>query len=351
LTDAVQSPVRSWRPSVDAASLRARFWIGTVQLVNVVLRKLVGVGRERKTFDVVGARRNVKFLENIIAMVPSAANFNEVDSAPIAGEWVDIADVVSKRTLLYIHGGSFMLERSDVHNALIANICKETSAEAFVVDYRLAPENPFPAGLEDVKAAYLWLLARKIDPSSLAIVADSAGGGLALAALVALRDEGVAMPAAMVLLGPWVDMTLSGNSILSNLENDPMVSSLEGLNIAVRLYLQGHSPTDTLASPLFADLSDLPPTLIHVGAPEILRDDSTRLAARMKEAGVDVWCDVYQRMPHVWHRLGALIPETRRSIGEIGDFINEMIPDKSTPGRSGTRPGKRPDTRPDKRPG
>lgn len=323
----VEQESLSWRPQVNAASLRARFWIGLVQTVNKLLRKSVGAeGAEQKPFDVVTARKRVKFLENIIAMVPSSAKFEEPIDAPVAGPWVWIEGAPQTRTLLYVHGGSFMLERSGVHDALIANICKEADARAFVLDYRLAPENPFPAGIEDVKAAYRWLIEQGVDLDTFGIVADSAGGGLALAALIALRDEGVAMPGAMVLLGPWVDMTLSGNSILSNLENDPMVSSLEGLNMCSRLYLQGHPPTDPLASPLFADLDGLPTTLIHVGAPEILRDDSTRLATRMREAGVDAWCDVYPRMPHVWHRLGPLLPETRRSIKEIGDFLCQMLP-------------------------
>jgi len=259
-------------------------------------------------------------------MVPSSAKFEEPEDAPVAGPWVWIEGAPQTRTLLYVHGGSFMLERSGVHDALIANICKETGARAFVLDYRLAPENPFPAGIEDVKTAYRWLIEQGVDLETFAVVADSAGGGLVLAALIALRDEGVTMPGAMVLLGPWVDMTLSGNSILSNLESDPMVSSLEGLNMCSRLYLQGHPPTDPLASPLFADLGGLPSTLIHVGAPEILRDDSTRLATRLREAGVEAWCDVYPRMPHVWHRLGPLLPETRRSIKEIGDFLCQMLP-------------------------
>lgn len=330
LDQTVYEEAPSWRPQVNTASLRARFWIGLVQTINKLLRKSVGAERaEKKPFDVVTARKRVKFLENIIAMVPSNANFEEVTGAPVAGPWVRIEGAPETRTLLYVHGGSFMLERSGVHDALIANICKEADATAFVLDYRLAPENPFPAGIEDVKAAYRWLLEEGTLPETLGVVADSAGGGLALAALIALRDEGVAMPGGMVLLGPWVDMTLSGNSILSNLENDPMVSSLEGLNMCSRLYLQGHSPTDPLASPLFADLAGLPPTLIHVGAPEILRDDSTRLATRLREAGVDAWCDVYPRMPHVWHRLGPLLPETKRSIKEIGDFLREILPGRS----------------------
>ncbi|MEQ9520572.1 MAG: alpha/beta hydrolase [Parvibaculum sp.] len=321
--------LRSWRPQLRGTSLRARFWIGLVQGVNFLLRNSVGAeksGEGSKSFDVVSARKRVKFLENIIAMVPAGATFSAVDDAPVKGDWLTLRGADAERTLLYVHGGSFMLERSGVHNALIANICKAAGAEAFVIDYRLAPEHPFPAGIEDVKAAYRWMLDQGVDPARLGVVADSAGGGLALAALTSLRDEGVPMPGAMALLGPFVDLTLSGNSILSNLQHDPMVSSLEGLNICTRLYLQGQSAADPMASPLFAGLGGLPPTLIHVGAPEILRDDATRLAKRMKEAGCDVWCDIYPRMPHVWHRLGPLLPETRRSIAEIAAFFLEMIP-------------------------
>lgn len=326
----IDATLISWRLPHPDASFQARFWVGLMHLVNAALRRSVGIGRARP-FDVASARRRAKFLENAIAMVPPRTVFGAAAEAPVAGEWVEVtgadAGMASARTLLYVHGGSFILERSDVHNALIARICKETGARAFIVDYRLAPEHPFPAGIEDVKAAYRWLLDTGTDPARLGIVADSAGGGLALSALVALRDEGVAMPGAMALLGPWVDLTLSGDSILGNMRNEAMVSTLEGINICTRLYLQGHMAGDPVASPLFADLKGLPPTLIHVGAPEMLRDDATRLATRMRVAGTKAWCDVYPRMPHVWHRLGPLLPETRRSIGEIGEFIREMIPD------------------------
>ncbi|MEX0839529.1 MAG: alpha/beta hydrolase [Parvibaculum sp.] len=328
---------RSWRRPRAEASWQARFWIGLMHLVNGALRRSVGVG-SAKPFNVASARRRAKFLENAIAMVPPHTLFGEAADAPVAGEWVEVAGAAaSDRTLLYVHGGSFILERSDVHNALIARICKETGARAFIVDYRLAPEHPFPAGIEDVKAAYRWLIDSGTDPARLGIVADSAGGGLVLSALVALRDEGVPMPGAMALLGPWVDLTLSGDSILGNMQNEAMVSTLEGISICTRLYLQGHMAGDPAASPLFADLKGLPPTLIHVGAPEMLRDDATRLATRMREAGTRAWCDVYPRMPHVWHRLGPLLPETRRSIGEIGEFIREMIPDMQARRQAGER--------------
>ncbi|MEQ8378934.1 alpha/beta hydrolase [Parvibaculum sp.] len=332
----------SWRLPRAQASLQARFWIGLMHLVNGALRRSVGIGKA-KAFDVAAARRRAKFLENMIAMVPPRTSFEEAAGAPVAGEWVAVGhpapgNAAAERILLYVHGGSFILERSGVHNALIARICQKAEARAFVVDYRLAPEHPFPAGLEDVKAAYRWLIETGVEPSRLGIVADSAGGGLALSALVALRAEGLPMPGAMALLGPWTDLTLSGNSILANFRNEAMVSTLEGISICTRLYLQGHAPGDPAVSPLFADLSGLPPTLIHVGAPEMLRDDSTRLAQRLREAGGKAWCDVYPRMPHVWHRLGPLLPETRRSIEEIGDFIREMIPEPRAEMRAGGGP-------------
>ncbi|MEQ8268975.1 MAG: alpha/beta hydrolase [Parvibaculum sp.] len=333
----LERTVRSWRPQRPEASLQARFWIGLMHIVNAALRRSVGVGRA-KPFDVAAARKRAAFIENMIAMVPPRTEFEAVADAPVAGEWVAVGNTAAERTLLYVHGGSFILGRTGVHNALIARICEKSGACAFAVDYRLAPEHPFPAGLEDVKSTYRWLIETGVEPSRLGVVADSAGGGLALSALVALRGEGVPMPGAMALLGPWTDLTLSGNSILSNLQNEAMVSTLEGINICTRLYLQGHAPGDPLVSPLFADLAGLPPTLIHVGAPEMLRDDSTRLAQRMRDAGGKAWCDVYPRMPHVWHRLGPLLPETRRSIEEIGGFIREMIPGREGRMRAGGRP-------------
>lgn len=324
---AVYDQTQNWRLQRRDTSWRGRFWIGTLRLFCKILYRS-SAADAGATPDIAAMRRRNGFLENIVADVPRKATFRVVDEGPVNGEWLCFPDDPGQRTLLYVHGGSFVLGRSAVHNALIANICRATGAHAFVVDYRLAPEDPFPAAIEDVKAAYRWLLARGTDPSRIGIVADSAGASLALAALVSLRDEGDTLPAATALLSPWVDMSLSGNSILTNLENDPIVSSLEAMNVVVRLYLQGHSAQEPLASPLFADLSGLQPTLIHVGAPEVLRDDGTRLAQKLRDAGCKAWCDVYPRMPHGWHALGTRIPETKRSITEISEFLKEMMPDE-----------------------
>ncbi len=320
---------QSWRVQRSDTSWRGRFWIGVLRLFCKVLVRSsdadAGVAP-----DIAAMRRRNGILENVVANVPREASFRNVDEAPVDGEWMSFPDHPGRRTLLYIHGGSFVLGRSAVHNALIANISREADADAFVLDYRLAPEDPFPAGIEDVKAAYLWLLASGADPSQVAIVADSAGASLALAALVYLRDEGTPLPAATALLSPWVDLTLSGNSILTNLETDPIVSSLEAMKVVVRLYLQGSSAEEPQASPLFADLYGLPPTLIHVGAPEVLRDDGARLAQNLRDAGCKAWCDVYPRMPHGWHALGTRIPETKRSITEISEFLKEMMPSSAS---------------------
>lgn len=338
LDERIESEITSWRLPRAQASLQARFWIGLMHAVNAVLRRSVGIG-SRGPFDVAAARRRARFLENAIAMVPPRSVFEADEAAPVPGEWVAVGKAQPSRTLLYVHGGSFILDRSDVHNALIARICEKAGARAFIVDYRLAPEHPFPAGLEDVKAAYRWLIETGVDlsVSALSRIRRAAGSRFPRSSRSA---PGLPMPGAMALLGPWVDLTLSANSILANFRNEAMVSTLEGINICTRLYLQGHAPGDPAASPLFADLAGLPPTLIHVGAPEMLRDDSTRLAQRLREAGGKAWCDVYPRMPHVWHRLGPLLPETRRSIEEIGDFLCEMIPDEARGGQ-GRKEGRR----------
>lgn len=323
--------VASWRAPPDTVSLRARLVIGLIRLSTRMLAYTV---RKSKTtgFDVESARRQVGAFENVIASMPAGAMFTPVESGPVAGDWIEMPKSKDDRVLLYVHGGSFILDRTKLHEALIARICRESGAKALIVDYRLAPEEPFPASIEDVKSAYRWLLSQGVDPERIGFVADSAGGAIALAALVSLRDEGARMPAAAAFLAPWVDLTLSGNSLFSNLKHDPMVNTLEGLSICIRLYLQGKPSGDTLASPLFADLHGLPPTIIQVGAPDVLRDDSTRLADRLKQAGCAVWCDVYPEMPHVWQRLGSLTPESRKALVAIGEFLREMMP--APPARS-----------------
>lgn len=193
-----------------------------------------------------------------------------------------------------------------------------------IIDYRLAPEYPFPAALDDAVGAYHWLLAGGIDASNIIVIGDSAGGGLTLATLLKLRDNRAPLPAAAVLLSPWTDLALTGDSLRPNAEVDPMLNALDLPRLANE-YLAGANPRLPYASPLYGDLAGLPPVLIQVGGDEILLDDAVRLHERLQLAGSKAELEVWPRMPHVWHLFAPAIPEPQRAIGVIGSFVRRHV--------------------------
>jgi monoterpene epsilon-lactone hydrolase len=245
-----------------------------------------------------------------------------VDAGGVPAEWITAPEATDERVIYYLHGGGYTLGSINTHREMISRISRAAGARALAIDYRLAPENPFPAALEDATTAYRWLLSTGVDPARLVIAGDSAGGGLTVATLVALRDAGGPLPAAAVCLSPWVDLEGLGESMITKAEVDPMVPREAGLQWA-KAYLGGAHPRTPLASPLYADLAGLPPLLIQVGTAETLLDDSTRLAERAKAAGVDVELEVWDDMIHVWQFFAAMLPEGQQAIDRIGEFIRE----------------------------
>jgi phosphinothricin tripeptide acetyl hydrolase len=221
--------------------------------------------------------------------------------------------------VLYLHGGGYVIGSPPSHRHLAAAIAGAAAANALLLDYRLAPEHPYPAAVEDATAAYRWLLARGIAPGSVVIAGDSAGGGLTVATLLALREARVPLPAAGVCISPWVDLTCSGGSYVTKAAADPIVGRA-GVEQMARAYLGSTAPREPLASPLFADLRGLPPLLIHVGSEEVLLDDSVQLAERARAAGVDTTLEVYERMIHVWHWFLPMLDEAQTAVEAIGRF-------------------------------
>jgi acetyl esterase/lipase len=192
------------------------------------------------------------------------------------------------------------------------------------VDYRLAPEHPFPAAVEDAVAGYDWLLSTGVDPAQVIIGGDSAGGGLTVATLVALKDAGVPMPSADLCISPWTDLALTGGSLRSKADADPMIAP-DRITRVRDAYVGDADPREPLASPIYADLSGLPPMLIQVGENEVLLDDSTRLAERAEAARVDVTLEVWPEMIHVWHFFAELLPEGQQAIDRIGEYLRERV--------------------------
>ena len=255
---------------------------------------------------------------------PDDATYEEVDAGGVPALWVSMPNSEEDRVVYYLHGGGYVMGSLTSHQDLVARIAKAARARVLYIDYRLAPEHPFPAAVEDATKAYRWLLATGVDPARMAIGGDSAGGGLTVATLVNLRDSGDPLPAAAFCISPWVDLEGTGESMTTNADVDPMVGA-EGLADMGRAYLGGAEPRSPLAAPLYADLRGLPPTLIHVGTHETLLDDSTRLHARAKEAGVDALLEKGEELFHVWHAFAPMLPEGQEAVDRIGEYVLEHV--------------------------
>src|SRR5262245_4802877 len=256
--------------------------------------------------------------------VPEGARCVEVVAGAVRAEWVAPSGPTDLATLLYLHGGSYVLGSIATHRALVARLAETCGATALLIDYRLAPEYPFPAALDDALDAYRWLLAQGAAPDRIVVAGDSAGGGLAAATLVALRDAGDPLPTAAVLLSPWVDLEGTGMSLVRNAGADPMIDR-DGLLRAAAAYLGGADPRTPLAAPLHADLAGLPPMLIQVGGHEALLDDAVGFAARARAAGVDVRLEQWDEMIHVWQAFAPLLPEAGAALHQIGQFVRARL--------------------------
>jgi epsilon-lactone hydrolase len=256
----------------------------------------------------------------VIDPAPPEIQRERINASGVDVEWIRPSGVRVDRAILYLHGGGYIIGSVNSHRALIARIARAANVPALGVDYRRAPEHPFPAPVEDATAAFRWLLANGFSANQIAIAGDSAGGGLAVATLVAIRDAGFPLPACAVAMSPWTDLEALGESYITNRELDNMCHKRGILNLA-RLYLAGQNPRNPLAAPLYADLHRLPPLLIHVGEAETLLDDSTRIADRARAQGVEVELKKWTDMPHVFPLFLPTIPESIQSIVEIGAFI------------------------------
>jgi len=260
--------------------------------------------------------------EQMSALFPVAADVTRepVSAGGVKAEWVTAPGADAGRAVLYLHGGGYVIGSINTHRDLAARISRAAKARALVIDYRLAPEHPFPAAVEDSVAAYRWMLAQGLKPSRIAVAGDSAGGGLTVATLVAIRDAKLALPAAGVCLSPWTDLEGLGDSMKSKAAVDPMVQK-EGLAEMAAHYLQGKDPRSPLAAPLYADLAGLPPLLIQVGTAETLLDDSTRLAERARKAGTKVTLEAWENMIHVFQIFAPMLDEAQQAIDKIGEFV------------------------------
>ncbi len=268
-----------------------------------------------------------KGMEEFIAIIklPKDVKVESVDAGGVPAAWITTPEIINHRVVLYLHGGGYMEGSIKTHQDLASRISRVAKARALSIDYRLAPENRFPAALEDVVIVYKWLTDEEaILPDNIIIAGDSAGGGLTLATLVKLRDLGISLPVAAVCLSPWTDLALTGESCVKNMKNDQMIKLYDAQFFA-DLYLGDEDPQNPYVSPLYADLQGLPPIFIQVGSTEILLDDSVRFAKRAKEAGVDIELDIWEDMPHVFQTTALFTPEGKQGIEKIGEFIQKFF--------------------------
>jgi epsilon-lactone hydrolase len=257
--------------------------------------------------------------------VPDDVLVSEVSAGGVRAHWLDAPGTDADRVLLFLHGGGYELGSLRSDGELAARLGRAGGMRVLFPDYRLAPEHPFPAAIDDVRAVWRWLRTdRQLSAGSMAVAGDSAGGGLAVALLVATRDAGDALPAAAVLMSPTVDLTSSGASMTDRADEDP-ISTPALLRQLASDYLAGADPKTPLASPLFASLSGLPPLLVQVGTADLLLSDSERLAEAAAEAGVDVLLEVREDLPHVY-QLALGTPEAAEATERVGKFLRARVP-------------------------
>ncbi|HEX7621596.1 MAG TPA: alpha/beta hydrolase [Anaerolineales bacterium] len=262
------------------------------------------------------ARRSIR--------VPRGVCLKTVSANGVPSDWLEPDDAIPGRAILYLHGGAYVICSPSTHRGLAGNIARASQARLLLIDYRLAPENPFPAALDDALIAFRWLLEKGYAPENIAIGGDSAGGGLSLATALSLRDTNMKMPAALFLLSPWTDLTFSGESIRTRADRDPLLQVNDD-GWLVKSYANGLPLTYPYISPLFADLHDLPPTFIQVGTEEILFDDSFRLEQKARLAGVNVTLETWPGMWHVFQGFAPYVPESHKAIEKIGEFIRVRL--------------------------
>lgn len=292
-------------------------------MLNAASRRI----KEREQLPNFARMRPILEMSTLFSLLPWGVNFKPIilrhhDSfRSLDGEAIiPNRPVNTSQIILYLHGGGYTLGSSHTHRSLVGKIVKNTNRLAIVPEYRKAPENPYPAALEDAVFSYMALLDRGKKPEDIILIGDSAGGGLVLAAQLKFREKNLPMPAASVCLSPWVDLAATGESIERNHKNDPLVDKKK-MKLWAGYYAGEFPLTDPFISPLYADLSGLPPMLIQASSGEMLYDDSVRLAQKAKDAGVEVTLQTWEGLMHWWHIFQRAIPEANEAIAKISAFM------------------------------
>lgn len=253
---------------------------------------------------------------------PEDAVIEEITVGEANADWVSVPESLDDRAVLYLHGGGYVIGSNVGYREFAARFARATKAKVLVLNYRLAPEHPYPAAVDDSVAAYDYMLAAGLAPEKIMVAGDSAGGGLTFATLVALRDQGKPLPACATTFSPWVDLEGTGDSAVPGAVDDPMVTS-ETLHEMAAHYAGGDDLRNPLVSPLHANLSGLPPQLVFVGTREILRDDAIRIVDNARSAGVDASLEIGSELIHVWPVFP--MPEAAESLAHVGEFADRYL--------------------------
>jgi acetyl esterase/lipase len=297
------SPVRiSWNAELLRAALR-------------IVNRRPG----RRLQPAAKVRERLRRVEPFVPRPPKGTTTLALDADGIPALRIDVPQARRDRCVLFFHGGGYSYGNALLYQDFMWRVGTVARASVLYFDYRLAPEHPFPAALDDAHRVARWV-STQFDPQRTAFVGDSAGGGLVLATVKKLRDQADTLPRAVVAISPWTDLALTGQSLRTNYKADPMMEASQFPEIAKR-YLGNADPHDPYVSPLYGNAAGLPPTLIHAGGDEVLLDDAVRMAEAMRAAGCEIELDVWPKMPHVWHLYARILPEGRQAIDRIGQFL------------------------------
>lgn len=274
--------------------------------------------------DILFARRGFERVSKRFNQPMSGFKHHAWQIGDMKVEWITPEGANEKKVLLYLHGGGYTTGSINTHRALVSQIIRDAGIKALMIDYRLAPEHKYPCAVEDAAEAYQWLLQNGYAPSGICFGGDSAGGGLALAMLLYVRDKNIPLPKCAIALSPWTDHTMSGRSYLGNKDIDPMLVA-EGFPIWSKHYTGEEDPQNPYVSPLFGDLHGLPPIYIQVGEEEMLLDDSTRFAEKAKDAGVDITIDIYAEMFHVFNAFWPVLSAAKKANIKLGEYLKSRM--------------------------
>lgn len=289
---------------------------------NFFIRLFLRATVKKNKLHLVSIRSVRKSLEKLTALAPLPKNveYTPVNCDGVPAEWTIAKNVNTDGVVLYLHGGGYVSGSIKTHRGLVGGLSMTSQTKCLSVDYRLAPEHPFPAGLDDAIKVYHWLLKQGVDPKKIVIAGDSAGGGLTMATLLRLRDENAPLPAAGVCLSPWLDLECTGDSATTLATKDLMIP-VAGLKKFGMEYAHKENINHPYASPINANPTGLPPLFIQVSNWEILLDDTLRFEKKAKAAGVKVEVEIWEKMTHVWQAYGTFLPEAKQAVKKLGAYI------------------------------